>query len=97
SITPGLRTAISSRILSACPPQAPAMQTSDDFDGCWKEALDGYFPSFMVLLWPRIASQIDWSRKPEFLDQELQKLVGNSENGARRVDKLVKVWMNDGS
>jgi hypothetical protein len=73
------------------------MQTSDDFDGCWKEALDCYFPGFMHLLWPRIASQIDWRRQPEFLDQELQKLVGSSETGARRVDKLVKVWMRDGT
>lgn len=72
------------------------MQTLDDFDGCWKEALDCYFPDFMALLWPKIAAQIDWSRRHEFLDQELQKLVGKSETGVRRVDKLVKVWMRDG-
>src|SRR5262249_46110272 len=40
---------------------------------------------------------IDWSRPPEFLDEELQQVVRDAELGRRVADKLVKVWLRDGT
>jgi hypothetical protein len=64
----------------------------DDYDSPWKEALDGYFPEFLALLFPVIHAEIDWSRGFEFLDKELQQVVRDAELGRRYADKLVKVY-----
>jgi hypothetical protein len=68
-----------------------------DYDSPWKEALDLYFQAFMALLFPKLYVQIDWSRGYESLDKEFQKVVREGEIGRRYVDKLVKVWLKDGS
>ncbi len=39
---------------------------------------------------------IDWEYGYEFLEQELQQIVGEAELGTRFVDKLVKVWKETG-
>src|SRR5579862_334069 len=70
---------------------------SNDFDSPWKEALDVYFKVFLLLLFPHIYRDIDWSRGYEMLDKELQQLLPKSAKGRRVVDKLVKVWLLDGS
>ncbi len=67
-----------------------------DFDSPWKEALDRYFPAFMALLFPNIHAAIDWSRNFEMLDKELQQVVHEGETGRMQVDKLVKVWRQNG-
>jgi hypothetical protein len=69
---------------------------SADYDGGWKEALDRYLRSFLELCFPNVASQIDWSVAPVFLDQELQEVVRDAETGKSRVDKLVRVFTQDG-
>lgn len=69
----------------------------DDLDSPWKEALERYFPEFMELLFPEVAREVDWSREFEFCDTELQKIVRDSEAGRRYADKLVKVYVLDGS
>lgn len=68
-----------------------------DFDSPWKEALECYFPQFVELLLPTIHADIDWSRPHEFLDKELQQVVRDSEAKRRHADKLVKVFLRDGS
>ncbi len=65
-------------------------------DNVWKELLDYYFPQFMAFFFPAIDKDIDWRQPYEFLDKELEKLVRDSEIGRRLVDKLVKVYLNDG-
>jgi hypothetical protein len=67
-----------------------------DFDSPWKEALDLYFADFLLLLFPEIHAEIDWSRGFEFLDKELMKIMAEAERGRGEVDKLVKVWLPDG-
>jgi hypothetical protein len=69
----------------------------DDYDSPWKEALDGYFPEFLQLLFPAIHADIDWSRGHEFLDKELQQVVRDAELGRRYADKLVKVHTREGA
>jgi hypothetical protein len=67
-----------------------------DFDSPWKEALELYFPAFLLLFFPDIHADIDWSRGHEFLDKELQKIVPKAARGRLYVDKLAKVWRKDG-
>jgi hypothetical protein len=68
----------------------------DDYDSAWKDALEAFFPQFMDLLWPDMHARIDWSRKPEFLDKELQALLRSRARGRRHVDKLVAARLLDG-
>lgn len=68
-----------------------------DYDSPWKEAIEQYFQEFMTFFFPPLAPQIDWVRGYEFLDKELQKVVRDAELGRRWADKLVNVWLLDGS
>ncbi|HXT34716.1 MAG TPA: hypothetical protein VN837_03975, partial [Chloroflexota bacterium] len=52
-----------------------------DFDSPWKEALKEYLPDCFALLFPQIASEIDWERPVEFLDNELRQVVREAELG----------------
>lgn len=66
-------------------------------DSPWKEALEELFEEFMENFFPDIYKEIDFSQGYEFLDQELQQIAVSSETGKRVVDKLVKVYLRDGS
>lgn len=63
-----------------------------EFDSPWKEILQLYFEEFMLFFFPEAHREIDWSRPPEFLDQELQQVIRDAELGKRLVDKLVKIY-----
>jgi len=67
-----------------------------DYDSPWKEMLELFFEQFMAFYFPIAHAGIDWSRDYEFLDKELQKVVRDAESGRRNVDKLIKVFRNDG-
>jgi hypothetical protein len=67
-----------------------------DYDSPWKEALDGYLPSFIALCFPVMDTEIDWSRGHEALDKELQQIAPDAEEGRKYVDKLVQVWRRTG-
>lgn len=67
-----------------------------EFDSPWKQILQLYFEEFMLFFFPQAHSEIDWTQKPEFLDQELQQVVRDAELGERLADKLVKIYRTDG-
>ena len=67
-----------------------------DHDSPWKEALEGWFPEFLALLFPAVHADIDWSRGHRFLDKELQRIVRDAKTGRRYADKLVGVHRRDG-
>jgi len=67
-----------------------------DDDSPWKEALEGYFPEFLALLFPAVHRDIDWSRGHRFLDTEFQRIVRDAHTGRRYADKLVGVHRLDG-
>jgi len=71
-------------------------QPRPDFDTAWKEVLERYFPDFIAFFFPRIHEDIDRNRGVEFLEQELRYAVRRAGKGRRTVDKLVKVWLNNG-
>ena len=63
----------------------------DHYDSPWKEAIEHYFPEFMMFYFPDAYAEIDWSKEHVFLDQELRAVVQDAELGTRFVDKLVRV------
>ena len=67
-----------------------------DYDSPWKEALDRYFEPFLAFFFPPAHADIDWARRYEMLDKELQKIIRTAKQGRRLVDKLVKVWLKNG-
>jgi hypothetical protein len=75
---------------------AVATEAASDQDNAWKELLDLHFREFMEFFFPTIAAEIDWTRKPVFLDKELPKLEPANTSGARIADKLAQVWRLDG-
>lgn len=50
-----------------------------DYDGAWKEGVEQYFEAFLAFFFPDIQAEIDWERGYDFLDQELQQLMRESE------------------
>ncbi len=72
------------------------MTSQADYDSPWKDVLDLFFEDAMAFFFPQAHAQIDWARGYEFLDKELQKITADAALGRRAVDKLVKVWLNDG-
>jgi len=69
---------------------------STEYDSPWKDIIEQFFSDFMAFFFPAIHEKIDWTQNYEFLDQELQKVVREAVTKTRRVDKLVKVWLNNG-
>jgi hypothetical protein len=67
-----------------------------DYDSPWKEALDLYFPAFLAFFFPHIHADIDWARGYEALDKELQQVAPQAAQGRRYVDKLFRVWRQNG-
>ena len=66
-------------------------------DSPWKTALDQFPRSLLELTFPEAAASIDWSVEPKSLEQELREITPDSEVGAKRVDKLLKVRLLDGT
>ena len=67
-----------------------------EIDSPWKDVLNVFFKEFMEFFFPEIAEDIDWTKKPIFMDKELSKIIRESKRGNRFVDKLVKVWRKNG-
>lgn len=44
-------------------------------DAPWKYILGKYFKPFMELCWPDRAKEVNWTKKPKFLDKELIKIT----------------------
>ncbi len=68
-----------------------------DYDSPWKEIIETYFEEFIAFFFPQAYGDINWSQGYEFLDKELLQVVREAESGRAIVDKLVKVWLNDGT
>ncbi len=67
-----------------------------EYDSPWKEALEWFFRQFLAFFFPDVFRGIDWSRRYESLDKELQQIVREAELGSRLADKLFKVSRIDG-
>jgi len=72
-------------------------QRRADYDNPWQEVLERYFRECLALFLPQAHAEIDWSQAPVFLDKELRQVTPDAELGLRRVDKLARVWRQDGA
>lgn len=66
-------------------------------DSAWKDVLTDFFPEFIQFFFPDIYAEIDWTRGYQFLDKELAKIARGYKTGKRLADKLVQVYLNDGT
>jgi hypothetical protein len=68
-----------------------------EYDSPCQQILQLYFEDFMLFFFPQAHEQIDWTKQPEFLDKELEQVVRDAELGKHLADKLVKIYLKDGS
>jgi hypothetical protein len=68
-----------------------------DQDSPWKTLITLFFPQLIQLIHPELYALIDWQRGYHFLDSELRKIAPRSRTGRQTVDKLVQVYLRDGS
>lgn len=66
-------------------------------DSPWKEVIAALFKDFLKFFFPEIFKDIDFSKGYVFLDKELHQIIKGSKTGKRYSDKLVKVYLRDGS
>ncbi len=66
-------------------------------DSPWKDTIEQFTRSFLEVTFPEAAAGIDWSVEPKSLEQELLEITPASEIRAKRVDKLLKVRLLDGT
>lgn len=67
-----------------------------DLDSPWKEFITVFFRWLIKLVLPELYELIDWSKRPQFLDNELRRITPRSETGKLLTDRLVKVWLKSG-
>ena len=72
-------------------------------DILWKGILEDIFPDFLTFFIPDAPEQIDFERRFEFLDKELEQLErqpgfppDQDQFKPRHIDKLVKVFTRKG-
>ncbi len=68
-----------------------------DSDSGWKEAIEKYFEEFLSFFFPAIRHEVNLECGYTFLDKELERVVRDAETGKRFADKLVKVYLRDGT
>jgi len=68
-----------------------------DYDGRWKRIIEVFFEPMTGFFMPELAADIDFSKPPEFLEQELAKIMPEqTAKGRMSIDKLLKVSMKNG-
>jgi hypothetical protein len=67
-----------------------------DFDSNWKFLIVKYILQFIEFFIPDLYADIDTTRKPVFLDNELQTIWRSMKTGLKMTDKLVQVWLKNG-
>ena len=71
-----------------------------DIDDSWKGLIANFFPAFIAFFMPNLYNEVDFTRPPEFLEQEFRSALRPlrlSKKGKKITDKLVKVYLKDGS
>jgi predicted transposase/invertase (TIGR01784 family) len=66
-------------------------------DEKWKSLISKYLEDFLSFFMPELYNQVDFTKGYEFLDGELNKIKIKSKSKNRRSDKLVKVYLKDGT
>jgi len=67
------------------------------YDSAWKKVIKKLFKDFLEFFFPDIYQAIDFTKKIDFMDNELKEIDPDSTMGDRTADVLVKVHLKDGS
>ena len=67
------------------------------FDEAWKKVIERFFPQFLLFFAPNLHKDVDFSQPFTFLDKEMQEVAKEGLKGAKFVDKLVKIYLKDGT
>ena len=68
-----------------------------NYDGQWKRIMRVFFKPMTSFFMPELAADIDFSKPPQFLEQELAKIMPEqTAKGRMSIDKLLKVPMKNG-
>lgn len=74
------------------------MQTNIKQDSLWKGIIEDLFEDFLLYFYPQWArTEVDFTRKFEFLDKELDEIFPTEKSKKRYSDKLVKVFLKSGT
>ena len=68
----------------------------EDYDSPWKQIIEELLEPFMEFFFPKLHTDIDFSRGYEIKSKELYKLLKQQEIGKRYADELIKVYLKDG-
>lgn len=67
-----------------------------DYDQLWKDVITELFEEFLLFFAPELYEQVDFGTPPQFLEQELLKIIPDSDSNQRVADKLVKLLLKSG-
>lgn len=67
-----------------------------DQDGLWKKVIGDLFEDFLLFFAPNLYEQVDFTKQPDFLQQELFQEVMDNKKGGRTADQIVKIRLKDG-
>ncbi len=68
-----------------------------DFDNNWKEVIEKHVEKAVLFFLPNLHPQVDWTRSPIFLEQEMRNIRRKTLKGRKKImDKLIKVWLKTG-
>ncbi|MCJ7842431.1 hypothetical protein MUB24_16305 [Lederbergia sp. NSJ-179] len=66
-----------------------------DNDGLWKKVITDLFEPFVLFFSPDLYEKLDWSKKPDSLEQEFHRAIPKKK-GTKYTDKLMKVHLKNG-
>ncbi|MBM7571409.1 hypothetical protein [Aquibacillus albus] len=76
--------------------EKPSQYGVTDYDGLWKQLIHELFEEFTLFFLPNLAEEINFSRKPDFLQQELFQEIVKEKKGKLVADQIVKVYLKSG-
>lgn len=73
-----------------------AKKQTPDYDGLWKKIIEDLFQEFVLLFAPDLHQEIDFTKQPDFLKQELFQKFIEKTKGKLIADQIVKVFLKSG-
>ncbi|MFS0644090.1 hypothetical protein [Siminovitchia sp. 179-K 8D1 HS] len=67
-----------------------------NYDQLWKDVITELFEEFLLFFSPELFELADFTIPPQFLEQELQTILPESESSQRVADKLVQLQLKNG-
>ncbi|GAB3804305.1 hypothetical protein [Virgibacillus kimchii] len=68
-----------------------------NYDAAWKNIIEKLFKEFVQFFAPELYTQISFAEEPEFLKQELHKIIIKNLEGTNYSDQIVKVSLKNGT